>query len=55
MIGNPVIIMPSPNVAEEQQTKNALALVNKDAAHYVKDAEAPAPLLRLAIDTVNDA
>lgn len=55
LIGKPVILVPSPNVAEDHQTKNALALVNKDAALYVKDAEAPATLLRLAIDTVNDA
>jgi len=41
-------------VAEDHQTKNALALVNKQAALYVKDAEAPQLLLPLAIDTVND-
>lgn len=55
LIGKPVILVPSPNVAEDHQTKNALALVNKDAALYVKDAEAAATLLRLAVDTVNDA
>ena len=53
-IGKPVILVPSPNVAEDHQTKNALALVNKDAALYVKDADAPATLLQLAVDTVND-
>ena len=36
----PVILVPSPNVAEDHQTKNALALVDKDAAIYVKDVEA---------------
>jgi UDP-N-acetylglucosamine--N-acetylmuramyl-(pentapeptide) pyrophosphoryl-undecaprenol N-acetylglucosamine transferase len=41
-------------VAEDHQTKNALALANRDAALYVKDAEAPGTLLRLAIDTVNN-
>ena len=47
--------MPSPNVAEDHQTKNAMALVNKDAALYVKDADAPHSLLALAVDTVKDS
>ena len=51
LIGKPVILVPSPNVAEDHQTKNALALANRDAAIYVKDAEAPATLLELAIKT----
>ena len=55
LLGKPVILVPSPNVAEDHQTKNALALANRDAALYVKDAEAPGGLLKLAIDTVNDA
>ncbi|MBO4463272.1 MAG: undecaprenyldiphospho-muramoylpentapeptide beta-N-acetylglucosaminyltransferase [Prevotella sp.] len=54
LLGKPVILVPSPNVAEDHQTKNAMALVNRDAALYVKDAEAPEKLIRLAIDTVND-
>lgn len=54
LIGKPVILVPSPNVAEDHQTKNALALANRDAAIYVKDAEAPATLLELAIKTVDD-
>jgi UDP-N-acetylglucosamine--N-acetylmuramyl-(pentapeptide) pyrophosphoryl-undecaprenol N-acetylglucosamine transferase len=54
LLGKPVILVPSPNVAEDHQTKNALALVNKDAALYVKDAEAPALLMPLATDTVKD-
>jgi UDP-N-acetylglucosamine--N-acetylmuramyl-(pentapeptide) pyrophosphoryl-undecaprenol N-acetylglucosamine transferase len=54
LIGKPVILVPSPNVAEDHQTKNALALSTRDAAIYVKDAEAPAKLLQLAIDTVQD-
>ena len=54
LIGKPVILVPSPNVAEDHQTKNALALSTRDAAIYVKDAEAPATLLKLAVDTVND-
>ena len=55
LIGKPVILVPSPNVAEDHQTKNALALANRDAALYVKDADAPASLLPLAINTVNDS
>ena len=54
LIGKPVILVPSPNVAEDHQTKNALALANRDAAIYVKDAEAPAILLELAVKIVND-
>ena len=54
LLGKPVILVPSPNVAEDHQTKNALALANRDAALYVKDAEAPQQLLQLALDTVND-
>ena len=54
LIGKPVILVPSPNVAEDHQTKNALALANRDAAIYVKDADAPATLLELAIKTVTD-
>ena len=54
LIGKSVILVPSPNVAEDHQTKNAMALVNKEAALYVKDAEAPATLLKLAVETVKD-
>lgn len=52
LLGKPVILVPSPNVAEDHQTKNALALVNKEAALYVKDAEAGVKLLDTAIATV---
>ena len=55
LLGKPVILVPSPNVAEDHQTKNALALVNRQAALYVKDSEAPQLLLSLAIDTVKDS
>ncbi|MCD8202126.1 MAG: undecaprenyldiphospho-muramoylpentapeptide beta-N-acetylglucosaminyltransferase [Prevotella sp.] len=54
LIGKPVILVPSPNVAEDHQTKNAMALVEKDAALYVKDADAPEQLLKLAVKTVKD-
>lgn len=52
LIGKPVILVPSPNVAEDHQTKNAMALVNKNAALYVKDADAPAEVVKLALQTV---
>jgi UDP-N-acetylglucosamine--N-acetylmuramyl-(pentapeptide) pyrophosphoryl-undecaprenol N-acetylglucosamine transferase len=54
LIGKPVILVPSPNVAEDHQTKNALALVNRDAALMVKDSEAHEQLIPLAIKTVAD-
>lgn len=54
LLGMPVILVPSPNVAEDHQTKNALALVNKQAAVYVKDAEAPKKLINTALSIVND-
>ena len=54
LLGKPVILVPSPNVAEDHQTKNALALVDKEAALYVKDAEARDKLLPLALQTVAD-
>ena len=54
LIGKPVILVPSPNVAEDHQTKNALALSTKEAALYVRDAEAPDILLNLAVRTVVD-
>lgn len=53
LLQKPVILVPSPNVAEDHQTKNALALVNKNAALYVKDADAQDLLLDKAIETVN--
>ncbi len=54
LIGKPVILVPSPNVAEDHQTKNAMALVNRQAAMFVKDADAPDTLLKLAVETVGD-
>ena len=52
LIGKPVILVPSPNVAEDHQTKNALALANKNAALYIKDAAAKEALLDKAVETV---
>ena len=54
LLHKPVILVPSPNVAEDHQTKNALALVDKDAAIYVKDIEAQKKLLPIALETVAD-
>ena len=54
LLHKPVILVPSPNVAEDHQTKNALALVNKDAALSVKDAEAMEKLIPTALETVAD-
>ena len=54
LLHKPVVLVPSPNVAEDHQTKNALALVNKEAAIYVKDAEAMDKLLPVTLSTVAD-
>lgn len=54
LLGKAVILVPSPNVAEDHQTKNALALVDKEAALYVKDADAPSQLITLALTTIKD-
>lgn len=55
LLRKPVVLVPSPNVAEDHQTKNALALVDKGAALYVKDSEAQEKMLATAIDAVNNA
>jgi len=54
LLGKSCILVPSPNVAEDHQTKNALALSTKGAALFVKDAEARNTLLPLALQTVTD-
>ena len=54
LLGKAVILVPSPNVSEDHQTKNAMALVEKDAAIYVADAKAKEELVAKAIETVND-
>lgn len=48
------ILVPSPNVAEDHQTKNALALVEKGAALYVKDSEAESHLMETALISIHD-
>lgn len=55
LLGKAVILVPSPNVSEDHQTKNALALVNKEAALYVKDVDAHSQLIPLALSAVKNA
>jgi UDP-N-acetylglucosamine--N-acetylmuramyl-(pentapeptide) pyrophosphoryl-undecaprenol N-acetylglucosamine transferase len=50
----PVIFVPSPNVAEDHQTKNAMALVNKEAAAILKDSEAEEKLFDMVSDLCAD-
>lgn len=52
LIKKPVILVPSPNVAEDHQTKNALSLVEKNAAWMVKDAEARQILVKRTIELI---
>lgn len=54
LLGKAVILVPSPNVSEDHQTKNAMALVDKGAAIYVADAKAKDELVAKAIATVKD-
>lgn len=54
LLGKAVILVPSPNVSEDHQTKNAMALVEKNAAIYVADAKAKEELVAKAIETVKD-
>lgn len=55
LLGKPTILIPSPNVAEDHQTKNAKALTAVDAAMMIEDSKAAAVLIREAIDLVHDA
>ena len=55
LVGKPVILIPSPNVAEDHQTKNAMALVSNGAAIMVRDAEALNTLCPTLDSIVNDA
>lgn len=55
LLEKPVILVPSPNVAEDHQTKNAMALVKKDAAILVPDKDAERYLIETAINTINDS
>lgn len=54
LVKKPCIFVPSPNVAEDHQRKNAMALVNENAAGMVEDHEAVGKLVPEAIDLVKD-
>ena len=54
LLGKPVVLVPSPNVAEDHQTKNALALVHKDAAVMIADKDAEKDLVPTALKIVHD-
>lgn len=54
MIKKPVILVPSPNVAEDHQTKNALALLQTNAAVFVADRDAEEKLIDKALELLKD-
>ena len=54
LVGKPVVLIPSPNVAEDHQTKNALALVDRGAAVMVKDADCNGQGLAVVKDLFDD-
>ena len=54
MLGKPVILVPSPNVAEDHQTKNAMSLVNKNAAVMIADKDAESQLLDKALELIHN-
>ncbi len=54
LAGKPTILVPSPNVAEDHQTKNAMALVNENAAILVKDGEAKEKLIQETLKLLQD-
>lgn len=54
LLGKPVVLVPSPNVAEDHQTKNAMALVNHNAAIMIPDNDAEKRLVKEALEIVKD-
>ncbi|TPE42848.1 undecaprenyldiphospho-muramoylpentapeptide beta-N-acetylglucosaminyltransferase [Pontibacter mangrovi] len=54
LAGKPAVLVPSPNVAEDHQTKNAMALVQQEAAVLVRDAEAMEKLVPTALQLLKD-
>lgn len=54
LLGKPCVLVPSPNVAEDHQKKNALALSTKGAAILVLDSQAKDTLVKTALETVAD-
>ncbi len=55
LLGKPAILVPSPNVAEDHQTHNAMALVKREAAVLIRDVEAKEQLIPTALELLNDA
>ena len=55
LAGKPIILVPSPNVAEDHQTKNAMALVKNNAALMIKDSDARKELIPEAIQLINNS
>ena len=54
LAGTPSVLVPSPNVAEDHQTKNAMALVEKNAAILVKDSEAKDKMIQKALEIIDN-
>ena len=54
LVGKPTLFVPSPNVAEDHQTKNAMALVSKGAAEIIRDSEAVCNGFDKALEIIND-
>jgi UDP-N-acetylglucosamine--N-acetylmuramyl-(pentapeptide) pyrophosphoryl-undecaprenol N-acetylglucosamine transferase len=54
LVGKPVILVPSPNVAEDHQTKNAMALVEKEAAILIRDTEIGDKMIPEVVSLLND-
>lgn len=54
LIGKPVILVPSPNVAEDHQTKNAMALASREAAIHITDRKAETELVKTCLQLLND-
>lgn len=55
IVGKPVVFVPSPNVAEDHQTKNAMALVNQNAAEFIADRDAVEQLVDKALAVLNNS
>ncbi len=53
IVGKPAILVPSPNVSEDHQTKNAMSLVNTSSAIMVKDADVDSKLIPIILDLLN--
>lgn len=54
LVGKPTVLVPSPNVSEDHQTKNAMALVKNQAAILVKDVDAPGTLIQRTLEMLDN-